>query len=416
MTQDSSSSRPHQDIRTLRRSTGDRVIAGVCGGLGRYSGIDPIVFRITFAVLAVFGGAGLLLYAIAWLVVPDDTTSQSELQRLLHGRASLYPLLAIIIGALGLVTLIDLAHRGWPGPVPAIILVAALIALVGYRRDWTWHEHQPPAPAAPPSAEPTAESAAATQTEPLGPPAGYAPSRPIWSPYDDEPPPYTMPPAPQPPRPPRPPSLLAPIGICLGVVVAGVMLALGASHAFDITAESVFAAALLTVGLALVVGTWIGRGRGLIVVGSFLTVGLIIAAILDVPLRGGIGNRTDAPTRLSDLRSSYHLAVGRQDLDLTAVPFNGKTVHVDATVGLGDLRVTVPSNTKVVVHATNGAGEIRLPDNDFNGTQLTRDFTVAATDGPQTGEIDLDLHVGVGEVEIYQAPAVTSPDETGVQQ
>jgi phage shock protein PspC (stress-responsive transcriptional regulator) len=158
-----SSSRPHQDIRTLRRSSGDRVIAGVCGGLGRYSGIDPIVFRITFAVLAVFGGAGLFLYALAWLVVPDDTTSESELQRLLHGRGSLYPLLAIIIGVLGLVTLIDLAHRGWPGPVPAIILVAALVALVGYRRDWTWHEHQPATPAGPPPGQPTASQPTASQ-------------------------------------------------------------------------------------------------------------------------------------------------------------------------------------------------------------------------------------------------------------
>jgi hypothetical protein len=266
-----------------------------------------------------------------------------------------------------------------------------------------------------------AESATATQTEPLGPPAGYAPSRPVWSPYDDELPPYNMPPAPRPPQPPRPPSFLAPIAISVGVVVSGVLLALGASHAFDITAESVFAAALLTVGLALFVGTWIGRARGLIVVGSFLTVGLIIAALLDVPLRGGIGNRNDAPTSLSDLRSSYHLAVGQQDLDLTAVPFGGKTVHVDATVGLGDLRVTVPSDAKVVVHATNGAGEIRLLDSRFNGTQLTRDFTIAAADGPQNGEVDLDLHVGVGEVEVYQAPAVQAPvlqapDQTGVQQ
>ena len=58
------------------------MIAGVCGGLGRYTGVDPIIFRIVLATLAIFGGVGLVLYALAWLLVPDEATGTSEAERL----------------------------------------------------------------------------------------------------------------------------------------------------------------------------------------------------------------------------------------------------------------------------------------------------------------------------------------------
>src|SRR3954447_21314774 len=65
--------------RRLTRSTSDRVIAGVAGGLGRYFSIDPVVVRIAFIVGSFFGGAGLIAYAAAWLLVPsDDVTSRGD--------------------------------------------------------------------------------------------------------------------------------------------------------------------------------------------------------------------------------------------------------------------------------------------------------------------------------------------------
>lgn len=58
--------------RTLTRSSTDRVIAGVCGGLGDYFGVNPIVFRVLFVLLALPGGApGLLPYLILWFVMPQ---------------------------------------------------------------------------------------------------------------------------------------------------------------------------------------------------------------------------------------------------------------------------------------------------------------------------------------------------------
>ena len=63
---------PTADPRRLTRSSSDRVVGGVAGGLGRYFDIDPIIFRIGFVVLTLAGGAGLLGYAAAWLFIPAD--------------------------------------------------------------------------------------------------------------------------------------------------------------------------------------------------------------------------------------------------------------------------------------------------------------------------------------------------------
>ena len=54
----------------LRLSATDRKIAGVCGGLGEYFELDPVLFRAAFLVLVLAGGLGILLYLALWLVVP----------------------------------------------------------------------------------------------------------------------------------------------------------------------------------------------------------------------------------------------------------------------------------------------------------------------------------------------------------
>lgn len=55
----------------LERSRDDRVIAGVCGGLGEYLGVDAVLIRIAALVLIFAGGAGLLLYGIGWIAMPE---------------------------------------------------------------------------------------------------------------------------------------------------------------------------------------------------------------------------------------------------------------------------------------------------------------------------------------------------------
>lgn len=56
----------------LTRSETDRLVAGVCGGLGTHFGIDATIVRIVFVLLAVFGGSGVVLYLALWLIVPRE--------------------------------------------------------------------------------------------------------------------------------------------------------------------------------------------------------------------------------------------------------------------------------------------------------------------------------------------------------
>jgi phage shock protein C len=58
--------------RKLYRSRTDRKLAGVCGGLAQYFNLDATLIRVLFVVLAVLGGAGLVIYLAMWIIVPNE--------------------------------------------------------------------------------------------------------------------------------------------------------------------------------------------------------------------------------------------------------------------------------------------------------------------------------------------------------
>lgn len=59
--------------KRLYRSEKDRVIAGVCGGLGQYFNVDPTIFRIIFVLFTLAGGSGILAYLLLWIVIPAES-------------------------------------------------------------------------------------------------------------------------------------------------------------------------------------------------------------------------------------------------------------------------------------------------------------------------------------------------------
>ena len=66
--------------KQLRRPTDDRIIAGVCSGLGRYFKVDPVLIRVLFAVLAVLTwGTALLAYPLMWFVMPEHPGSTTDM-------------------------------------------------------------------------------------------------------------------------------------------------------------------------------------------------------------------------------------------------------------------------------------------------------------------------------------------------
>ena len=63
------------ETKRLYRSRTDRVIAGVCGGLADYFGVDPILVRVVWVVTVLSFGAGLLAYILLWLFVPQESVT-----------------------------------------------------------------------------------------------------------------------------------------------------------------------------------------------------------------------------------------------------------------------------------------------------------------------------------------------------
>ena len=66
-------------VNALRRSREDRWVGGVCGGIARLTGVESWLWRILMVALVLCGGAGVLLYALLWIFVPDDGTPRPTL-------------------------------------------------------------------------------------------------------------------------------------------------------------------------------------------------------------------------------------------------------------------------------------------------------------------------------------------------
>lgn len=72
-----SSSKDRAQVVKLYRSERDRVLGGVCGGLADFFDVDSTLVRIIFVLLTIFGGSGLIIYLVLWIIVPTESSMQS---------------------------------------------------------------------------------------------------------------------------------------------------------------------------------------------------------------------------------------------------------------------------------------------------------------------------------------------------
>jgi hypothetical protein len=174
----------------------------------------------------------------------------------------------------------------------------------------------------------------------------------------------------------------------------------------------VLAVCVLVTGLALVLTTWWGRGRGLIPIGILLALALGLATTvdsLDVPFRGEVGDRQWRPTNISAVRQTYRLRMGTMTVDLTGVPFAGTDRSLTATVGVGELVVLVPDAVGVDVDARMGLGAVALfGREDGGGLKVERARSVPAV-VPDAGHLQLRLHTGIGRIEVRRASSLLPP-------
>jgi phage shock protein C len=127
---------PDRPGRVLRRSQHDRMLAGVCGGLGNYLGVDPVLLRIAFVVLALANGIGLIAYAVAWIVIPEEHAGQAVPARPVDQGDTGRLVLGGALVVLGLILLLDrlapdVQRLFWP---IAVVAVGVAIILFGMRR------------------------------------------------------------------------------------------------------------------------------------------------------------------------------------------------------------------------------------------------------------------------------------------
>jgi phage shock protein C len=125
-----------QGARQLRRTRQDRVFGGVCGGLGRYFGVDPVLLRIVAVVLALSGGFGFLAYLIAWVAIPEseDPTDPPARNNAGTPPASLFVGLAFVIVGVLLLMRNVLPHMEFDIVGPAIVVVIGLAIVTSARR------------------------------------------------------------------------------------------------------------------------------------------------------------------------------------------------------------------------------------------------------------------------------------------
>jgi phage shock protein PspC (stress-responsive transcriptional regulator) len=434
---------PEAPKPTLRRTPRQKVVAGVCGGLGRYCDVDPVIFRIVLGVLSVTGGIGLIFYGFAWLLLPADGDEENEARKLLSGRVDGASLVALLLALIGCGLFLSMLHNR------SMLAFAALLtlAVVGFSV-WTQSRRaaSPEDPAAPPGA-PAAPSGPA-HAGGLGapPPEVKAPPTPgspswwrdpiikdgttgpvgsgyLWGPPDTDadaahagaktwrPSPDAPFRTPQPsPAPPGPRSIGG-LVFLTALVAGGLGTGLSWEHQPLGTALQIgLVAALAVFGLGLLIASVLGRtGFGTVLM-AMVTAGLLAgAATVPKDIGTSWARQEWRPASVAAVQPHYELSTGDARLDLSGLKVpKGETVRTGLDVAAGRAAVVVPKDVTVKVRAEADLGEIRLEEGQRVQVRINSDEARQRTLPPPAGTepagtIELELEVGIGQVEVTRA-------------
>lgn len=433
--------------RQLRRRPDQGHIAGVCAGLAEYFNVDPAIVRIATVVLAVTG-PGVIAYVLVWVFVP--AASGPALRPVTTYPADRRDRGAQIFGIVLLAVAVSVLWGDWWSPARRWMFPLGLMALGTWlllRRDRSDDGGgddpgvSPPAPVAPtpaPWAAPTPTAAvpvdelesstAATQrpegdttqlidegdsatspTAVLDPatPALTAPAADGGSGGDAPPPaPWALDP---PPEVPEGNGAARRRRRMLGPIVMGALLVWsGIAWLAGVSVENGLAVGLCIVGVGFVLGAFVGGSWGLIVPAVAIGGALIVASVADIPLSGPIGDRSWVPRTVSEVEDRYELSLGEGRLDLTELTLDaGEHLAIEASVGMGHLVIEVPDGVALDISADVAAGEAVLLGYPDSGVGVSTERSFGGDSG--AGSIELDLKVGLGEIEVRQQRAGRGP-------
>ena len=402
--------------RPPRRRT-SRKIAGVAAALGLRYGIDPLLIRIAFVVTTIFGGVGILLYLLGWLLLPEEGDTASGAEALVgHGHSSMSKPLTIVL-AIALIpatTATIFTER-----LSALLSLAAVAAGL-----FLLHKHRaglaPPSvyamaghPAGAPVDAPLAASTGIQDTVPPsanGPDPGHA-TPPAWDPLGVAPFAWDLP-EPTPVEPPAPPPAerrrRSPV---TAVTLAVALMAAGAATILAMTTTAVgprevAAFTLAVVGVGLVVGSFTRGGRGLIAVA--IPLGLVTYALAVVPVdhfgAHGVGDRAWTASTAAELQPTYRLSAGNASLDLRDLRLaDSDEVRTSVQLGTGELNILLPRDADVQVHCEASVGEVECLDTKVNGVNASTDRADGGDDGTgKGGTIVLNVSLGAGHAVVHR--------------
>ena len=391
--------------RHLRRRVADRVIGGVAGGIADYLNIDPLLVRASLVGLMIFGGAGLVLYVVAWLLIPMDGRDGSIVQewfawlsRRVGRRTAVLGLVVMAVVAIWIFgesqpCLVDLndptgqcidTGYGWLSGFElvglrntALLAIAVIVAGFLVLR---WRDGSGGAAG---SAIRTATSEAAR--------SGHAPA--FEAATGDAPVPAISPQVVTAPvRRPR-----SPLGwyiLAAGLLSIGLLAIVANMPNQRVGLGQYFGAGLGILGIGLVVGAWWGRARLLIALGVLVLPLAMTAALINVPVEGGYGEQMFQPQAVAELRPAYRLAAGEIYLDLTELD-SVEAIALEASVGVGRLVVIVPKNASLTIDARVSGGRLSILGGRQVGTGLADRVVRSVRAGTP---ITLTLATGIGEI------------------
>lgn len=383
-----------QRTKELVRPREGRMLAGVAKGTADNFGIAPWIVRVFFVVCSFFGGFGIVLYSAGWAFIRSEDETESPAERFFEGASSSRSWLGIgFIVIAGIIVLSNFTILSGEVIWAAALLVVGLLLYLGYlpgESKAVGTESKEGVQQMTPTDTITSE----TDDTPAGDtPDGGIPAPP--------PPPIAPPPTP----PDLPPARTVETSI-LGRLTFGVMLlGLGVLAILDnisklpISAQPrhYLALAVTILGVGLLVGSIAGRARWLIIVGAILVPTLLFSPIFEYDWSDEAFDVRVAPTAFTDLDGGYSADIGQIRIDLTSLDWEGEVVELAADLDIGQLTIIVPKDVGLFGSADVNIGAVRSERRTSAGLGNP---ALEFSDPGAAGELHLDAHVDIGDIDI----------------
>jgi phage shock protein PspC (stress-responsive transcriptional regulator) len=317
--------------RRLYRTRDDRVIAGVCGGIARYFNIDPVLVRVGAVALAFLGGAGLLAYLAAVLLIPREGEGGRPGEAPNRGLAVTGVVLLVV--AIGVVLPF---HGGWGAGWGIVPL--GFIALAGL---FVWRLAS--------GQRPEGDARAVLRAMALG----------------------------------------------VALIAGCFVLAIAAAWASAAGGNGVVAGIVIAAGLALIAGAFVGSWARWLILPALavaLPAGVVAAADLDV--RGGTGEVTYRPAGTAEVRDSYRLGVGHLVVDLRDARLTPGDHRIKIRLGVGGAELLVPPGVCVSTDNHVGIGGTSVFNRNGGGVDAEWTDERRAPEGTPRVVVDGDVGIG----------------------